>query len=197
MTDDSLASAPWSWPLIGSHDHTFVLVTCLAPSTLCIMTSPQGPTVDSLLSRKTMHHVCIKIKTLNPRPIQTCQWEIFSSWWPTSCMKTCAGNLFDLKTIWCVFIYNCICLCANMHGARPAIVTFVLIITLQTLERVTLDALHQKPRHKTYNCCNIKAINQSDQIWFKVLCIKMDIILTIFTNHPLYIILIFETNFNK
>jgi hypothetical protein len=25
----------------------------------------------------------------------------------------------------------------------------------------------------------------------------MDIILTIFTNHPLYIILIFETNFNK
>jgi hypothetical protein len=31
----------------------------------------------------------------------------------------------------------------------------------------------------------------------KVLCIKMDIILTIFTNHPLYIILILETNINE
>lgn len=60
------------------------------------------------------------------------------------------------------FIYNnCICLCADLRGARPAIVTFVLITTLQTLERVTLDALHKKPGHRTYNCCNIEASNQS------------------------------------
>jgi hypothetical protein len=54
------------------------------------------------------------------------------------------------------------CLCADLRGARPAIVTFVLIITMQTLERVSLDALPKKPGHRTYNCCNIEAINQHD-----------------------------------
>ncbi len=167
-------------------------------------------------------------------------------------MKKCAGNLLDPNTIWWVFIYKCICMCANLRGAQLAMVTFVVCWSAWCTtchshlcrDNYTVDPKTSHPRclaqetrihdlqllqHRNNQSTWSNLVTKS--IWnprwslgfikvlihtwhkvkmiqynvlvihhlgiIKVLCIKMDIILTIFTNHPLYIILIFETNFNK